>query len=79
MSVPDGEFVIVVLCRECKTELNRSKPITAKEYTQAVITAPINTKPCPKGCRATFSDCNMNTLHRWERTDGTVIEQEPKP
>ena len=76
MSAPDGEFVIVILCKDCQRELNRSKPITRKEYTEAVMSGPLCTKPCPNGCRSTYSDMNMNTVHRWERLDGSVIEQE---
>lgn len=76
MSVPDGVFIIVVKCRECGAELNRSKPLTRKDYTLAVISAPLMTKPCPNGCRSTYSDCNANTLHEWQREDGTLIEKE---
>lgn len=76
MSVPDGEFVIVVRCKDCGEELNRSVRLTAKDYTQAVLSAPLNTKPCPNGCRSTASDCNANTTHSWERPDGTPIERD---
>lgn len=76
MSVPEGLFIIVVECADCKAELNRSRPLTKKDYTLAVLSGPLVTKPCPNGCRSTFSDCNLNTRHRWEREDGTPIHQE---
>lgn len=73
MALPDGEFVLVLNCADCGAELNRSRVITAREYTQAVLTGPLCTKPCPRGCRSTFSDMNMNTRQRFERPDGTLI------
>ena len=76
MAVPDGEFIIVIECKDCGRELNRSNTLTAKDYTSVVLSAPLNTKPCPNGCRSTASDCNANTNHRWERLDGTVINKE---
>jgi hypothetical protein len=76
MSLPDGTFIIVVECRDCGTELNRSKPITSKDYTMAVLIEPLVTGRCPKGCRSTASDLNINTKTRWEREDGTPIPKE---
>lgn len=76
MSVPDGVFIIIVKCRDCGAELNRSNPLTAKDYTMAVILCPIMTGRCPNGCRATFSDCNLNTVDEWQREDGTIIPRE---
>jgi hypothetical protein len=76
MALPDGQFVIVVECGNCGAELNRSVPLTAKEYTMAVLMGPLNTRSCPNGCRSTFSDLNLNTRDRWERPDGTPIPKE---
>ena len=76
MSVPDGVFIIVVECADCGKELNRSKPLTSREYTQAIITQPLCTARCPNGCRSTASDCNANVRTRWEREDGTFISRE---
>lgn len=76
MSVPDGVFIIVVKCRDCGKELNRSKPLTRNEYTIAVLLCPIMTGRCPNGCRSTYDDCNLNTIDEWQREDGTVIEKE---
>ena len=76
MSVPDGVFIIVVECKDCGKELNRSRPITAEQYTGAVLSGPLVTGPCPNGCRSTFSDCNLNTQHKWIREDGTLIKKE---
>ena len=75
MALPDGEFIIIVECADCGTELNRSVPLTARQYTMAVLTGPLNTRSCPKGCRPTFSDLNMNTKQRFERADGTPISE----
>jgi len=77
MSIPDGVFIIVVKCSDCGAELNRSKPLTKKEYTTAVLLCPIMTERCPNGCRSTFSDCNLNTYDEWWREDGTLIQRVP--
>jgi hypothetical protein len=76
MSVPDGTFIIVVKCADCAAELARSNPLTKEQYTMAVLSAPLITKPCPNGCRSTWSDCNINTRHEWQREDGSVIHRE---
>jgi hypothetical protein len=75
MSVPDGVFIIVVKCRDCGAELNRSNPLTRKDYTMAVILCPIMTSCCLNGCRPSASDWNANTIDEWQREDGTVINQ----
>ena len=74
VTVPDGEFMIVVLCADCGRELKRTKTMTARRYAEVLLrlTAP----PCPNGCRSTFTDLNMNTRYQWQRPDGTPIEQE---
>ena len=62
--LPEGQFVLVLECRDCGKELNRSMPITKKQYTRATLAGPLTTGPCPNGCRSTFSDLNMNTTQR---------------
>jgi len=77
MAVPNGVFIIVVKCADCGAELNRSRPLTKDNYTQAVILGPIMTPACPNGCRSTFSDCNLNTRDAWIREDGSHCEIQP--
>src|SRR5579863_4443701 len=57
----DTKIVLVLNCADCGKELNRTKEIKARDYTLAVLSGPLNTMPCPNGCRSTASDMNMNT------------------
>lgn len=77
MAIPEGKFIIVSCCADCGAELNRSNPLSGMDYTFAVMAEPLSTRRCPNGCRSTFSDCNINTRHRWEREDGTPCEIQP--
>lgn len=65
MSDETKDFKVVVRCGDCGEVLNESIPMTAKgivdAWMQLVISSPLVTKPCPKGCRPTYSDCNANT------------------
>lgn len=63
--VPDSFYVVTDNCADCGEELNRTCVMTGVEvrerWGRLVLSAPLNTPRCPKGCRATFSDLNMNT------------------
>lgn len=62
---PDGRYVVRVNCRDCKTQLNTTTVMTGNQvmanWGKLVISSGLVTKSCPNGCRATWSDCNINT------------------
>lgn len=61
----DALHTLRVLCADCGEQLQESVPMTGRElkanWTQMAISQPLVTGSCSKGCRATFSDCNLNT------------------
>lgn len=61
-------YEVRLLCADCKQELNRTKPLSGKElhdnWLFIVMGSPLMNNQCPKGCRSTFTDCNMNTKHQ---------------
>lgn len=66
------KYVILNKCAECGEVLNTSKDMTADEihkgWASIVMSAPLCTGACPKGCRPTYPDCNANTefeIHRY--------------
>ena len=77
MAIPEGKFIIVSYCADCGAELNRTRPLEGNEYTLAVMGEFMSTKSCPKGCRSTFSDMNINTRHAWVREDGSLCDLQP--
>lgn len=57
------KVILVLKCRDCGTELNRSdRPLTEEQARQARLNSAFAAGPCPKGCRSTFSDLNINTI-----------------
>jgi hypothetical protein len=40
-----------------------------ERWVSLVLSSPLVTKPCDKGCRSTFSDCNANTTFVIEDAD----------
>jgi len=61
----DQNYKLLVLCGDCRNELNSTVKMTGKElkqhWGQLVTSSGLATGGCSKGCRATFSDCNINT------------------
>jgi hypothetical protein len=61
----EKKYRLVVRCRECGEKLNETLTMTGEEMRKAWVrlwaSQPLVTGSCPKGCRATFSDCNLNT------------------
>jgi len=53
--------VLVLKCRDCGRELNRTEPLTEEQASHARITSAFAAGACPNGCRSTFSDLNINT------------------
>ncbi len=64
-NIKDCTFEVRLLCHDCKTQLNVTTPLNAEklqsEWSQLVLTSGFNAGSCPKGCRSTFSDLNINT------------------
>jgi len=54
-------FVLVLRCKDCGSELNRSYPLAEIELSAARVSSAFAAGPCPNGCRSTFSDLNLNT------------------
>lgn len=65
MKVTERQFKVVVRCADCGTELNSTVPLSSRqvqeEWPRLAISSALVTGSCPRGCRATFSDCNINT------------------
>jgi hypothetical protein len=64
-NLDDCKFEVRVLCRDCGKTLNSTVPMTDKEiradWTRLVLSSGFVTPRCSGGCRATFSDLNINT------------------
>ena len=70
-----GPYIVQIQCagtandgrygKFCGEVLQESKPMSgpelAKHWTFLAISSPLMTDKCPKGCRASYSDCNANT------------------
>ena len=54
--------VAVVKCRDCGTVLNETKPFDKKDEGWIRLSSGLVAGPCPKGCRSTFRDMNLNTV-----------------
>ena len=59
-------WTAILKCRDCGTELNRAEHVPEEKKAQVDISAALMAGKCPKGCRATFSDCNINTTIDWK-------------
>ena len=53
--------ILILKCHDCGTELNRTGELTEGEASRARLNSAFAAGPCPKGCRSTFSDLNINT------------------
>lgn len=58
-------FIYTVKCRDCGELLAQSKPVPENGKLGIVMSAPIMTPSCPKGCEPTYGDCNSNTDTSW--------------
>jgi len=63
--VTEKLFTYICCCRECGEELNRAEGVPESDKTFVVIGAPLMVGKCPKGCRSTFSDCNLRYVGEW--------------
>lgn len=61
-NINECQFVMVLLCADCRTELNRTIQLSADELTKLnTLSSAFAAGKCPNGCRSTFSDLNINT------------------
>lgn len=54
-----------VHCRDCGELLNSAENFPESARMQLILSSPLVTPSCPKGCRATASDCNANSVMVW--------------
>lgn len=62
----DKLWTAVLTCADCGSELNRAEHVPEHARSRVAISSALVAGWCPKGCRSTFSDCNINTNLRWE-------------
>ncbi len=55
----------ILKCRDCGHVLNTAEHVPEKEKARVAVSSPLAAGSCPKGCRATFSDLNINTDLEW--------------
>lgn len=73
--------IVKILCADCHEVINESKKALSKaeldeHWTMLVMSAPLNTGPCPKCGQSTYSDCNMHTdLCLFEAERGSVDDE----
>lgn len=53
--------IAILRCKDCRTELNRTVPFPDDEEGRVRVSSALAGGKCPKGCRSTFSDLNLNT------------------
>ena len=56
----------ILTCADCGTVLNTAENVPESEKARVNISSAFAAGSCPKGCRATFSDLNINTKLEWE-------------
>lgn len=65
LKIEDRKFKMLLLCADCRAEMNSTTEMTAREvedeWMKLALGSALVAGRCPKGCRATFSDCNINT------------------
>ena len=55
------KVILILKCRDCHQELNRTPEITEEEAKKARLLSGLAAHKCPNGCRSTFTDLNLNT------------------
>jgi hypothetical protein len=53
--------IAIIKCADCGEELNRTLPFPPEAEAKIRMTSALAAGPCPKGCRSTFTDMNINT------------------
>ncbi len=57
----------ILKCADCGHVLNTAEHVPEDEKARVGLTAGFNAGSCPNGCRATFSDLNINTNLEWAK------------
>lgn len=78
-NVAESKFVARLTCADCGAQLNETVSMSGdelyREWTLIAISASFASGKCPKGCRATFSDLNINTkLTIYDAETGHKVE-----
>ncbi len=60
-SAPPTHLVAKLKCRDCGTVLNTSVPFERKDEAKVRLLSGLAAGRCPKGCRSTLPDLNLNT------------------
>lgn len=53
--------IATLKCRDCGEVLNQSHPFEDKDEGKVRLSSGLAAGPCPKGCRSTEKDLNLNT------------------
>ena len=64
---PEPLWMAILKCADCGCELNRAEHVPESAKAKVTMTSALAAKSCPNGCRATFSDCNINTKLDWSQ------------
>ena len=56
----------ILTCRDCDTILNTAERVPESEKGRVAVSSGFAAGPCPKGCRSSFSDLNLNTKLEWQ-------------
>jgi hypothetical protein len=59
-------WTAILKCHDCGGELNRAQHVPENQKGLVAVSSALVAGRCPKGCRSTFSDCNINTDLEWE-------------
>ncbi len=73
------KYVVKAVCGDCGEPLAETHTMTGNElkksWVMIVMGGPLVIGSCPKGCKPTFSDCNINNDLKVYPADGTEVEE----
>lgn len=76
---PDGRYIVKVVCGDCSKSILESVEMSGKElkdsWSQLILTKGFNTPKCKNGCRATYSDFNINSEMRIEAVAQQTLDE----
>jgi len=64
-AVTEALWTAILKCRDCGHELNRAENVPTDQKGFVSVTSALAAPRCPKGCRSTLSDLNLNTTIEW--------------
>ena len=59
-------WTAVLTCADCGSELNRAEHVPDSAKSKVAMASAFAAGSCPKGCRSTLSDLNLNTKLEWQ-------------